>query len=169
MLERPEYLFLVALHENAVAGFSITLCFASSDACLLEYLAVAASRRAQGIGRRLFTEAAKHSQQSGRFLLAEVDSDNAANTADAEQRKAFYRRLGCREVEGLRYIMPPVASARPPEMNLFAHRQSLPPSIDKAHLRIWLQCIYAEIYGQTPDDPRLEHMLEGLPDNIRLI
>ena len=57
MIARPEYHFLVAARESAILGFAIVLCFAESDACLLEYMAVASQMRTHGIGRRLFSHA----------------------------------------------------------------------------------------------------------------
>jgi ribosomal protein S18 acetylase RimI-like enzyme len=171
MLQRPEYLFLVGIHETAVVGFSITFCFTGFDACLLEYMAVDTRFRGQGIGRYLFTEVTKRSEVSNRFLLAEVDSDrtNAAQLRDAAaKRKAFYRTIGYREIEGLRYIMPPVASTEPPEMNLLAYKADLPRSINKTHLRTWLQCTYGEVYGLLASDHRIEQMLHNLPQNISL-
>jgi ribosomal protein S18 acetylase RimI-like enzyme len=170
MLQRPEYIFLVASRENLVVGFSITLCFTGCDACLLEYMAVVAGRRSQGIGRYLFTELTKHPEVSGRLLLAEVDSDKTQSSysIEAAQRKAFYRKLGCKEVEGLHYLMPPVTTTTPPEMNLLAYQQALPSTIERAHLQTWLQCIYVEVYGRAATDPGLEQMLKSLPDNIRL-
>jgi hypothetical protein len=170
MLQRPEYIFLVASRENTILGFSITLCFTACDACLLEYMAVAADRRGQGAGRYLFTELTKRPEVSDRLLLVEVESDKtqSADTVEAAQRKAFYRRLSCKEVEGLRYLMPPVTSTTPPEMNLLAYRQNLLPTIDRAHLQRWLQCIYVEVYGRAATDPSLEQMLNSLPDSIPL-
>jgi GNAT superfamily N-acetyltransferase len=171
MLKHPEYLFLVASRENTVVGFSITLCFTSCNACLLEYMAVTDGLRGKGIGRYLFTEVTRRTEVAGRFLLVEIDSDKTRTTNLAEaatQRKAFYRRLGCREVEGLPYIMPPVASTEPPEMNLLVYKADLPPSIDKTHLRTWLQCAYSEVYGLPASDHRIEQMLDSLPQNISL-
>ena len=170
MLQRPEYIFLVASRENTILGFSITLCFTACNACLLEYMAVAADRRGQGTGRYLFTEVTKRPEVSDRLLLAEVESDKTYTTdsIEAAQRKVFYRKLGCKEVEGLHYLMPPVTSTTPPEMNLLAYQQALPPAIERAHLQRWLQCIYVEVYGRAATDPGLEQMLNSLPDSIPL-
>ncbi len=55
MIQRPEYLFLVASEESRVVGFAIVLCFPQSSACLLEYLAIAQDRRSHGLGQSLFT------------------------------------------------------------------------------------------------------------------
>jgi GNAT superfamily N-acetyltransferase len=169
MLQRPEYIFLVATRENTIVGFAITFCFTGCNACLPEYMAVADGHRGQRIGRYLFTEVTNRTEVAGRFLLVEVDSDKTQTAGPAEaQRKAFYRNLGCKEIEGLRYIMPPVASTQPPEMHLLAYKQNPPPSIQKVHLQTLLQCAYVEVYRLTAGDLRIDQMLKGLPESIRL-
>jgi ribosomal protein S18 acetylase RimI-like enzyme len=171
MLERPNYLFLVAIEKGVVIGFSITLCFSGCDACLLEYMAVDANRRNHGVGQFLFTEVTKRPELSGRFLLMEVDSDKkpTEDSVDRRRRKNFYRRLGCKEIEGLNYLMPQISVVTPPDMAILAFNKSMPASIELPMLRQWLQCCYVEVYGQGPNDPRIEHMLEKLPQNPRLI
>jgi ribosomal protein S18 acetylase RimI-like enzyme len=75
MIQRSEYLFLVACRDNSVVGFSIALCFHDSDAALLEYIAVARDCRGREIGKFLFKETAGMKEVSERHLLVEVDSD----------------------------------------------------------------------------------------------
>jgi ribosomal protein S18 acetylase RimI-like enzyme len=166
MVERPEYLFLAAMQERSVVGFAILLCFCNSDACLLEYMAVSHDRRNMGIGKFLFEESIKLRGISDRYLLAEVDAEK---TQLAMRRKIFYRRLGCKEVDGLSYILPPVSVALPPEMNLMVYSRDLPESIERAHLRRWLVSCYAEAYELPANDARIETMLEALPADLRLL
>jgi ribosomal protein S18 acetylase RimI-like enzyme len=166
MVELPEYFFLAAMQDHSVAGFAILLCFCHSDACLLEYLAVSHDRRSLGIGKFLFEEFTKLPEISDRYLLAEVDAEK---TQLAMRRKNFYRRLGCKEIDGLRYIMPPVSVALPPEMNLMIYRRNLPASIERTLLRKWLASCYVEVYEMPANDARIETMLKALPIELRLI
>jgi ribosomal protein S18 acetylase RimI-like enzyme len=171
MIERPEYRFLVVSQGTFVVGFSISIYFLHSDAALLEYMAVTPNRRGQGIGQFLFKETVKPKEDAERFLLAEVDSDReqSADKSERSRRKGFYRRLGCREVEGLRYLMPTVSSAKPPAMDLLVYRRELPKSIERTRLRKWLESCYVEVYGMKASDPRIESMLNNLPENSCLI
>src|SRR5260370_33813337 len=57
MLEQPEYFFLTASLGDLVVGFSISICFADSDAALLEYMAVAEGQGNHGIRQLQFTAA----------------------------------------------------------------------------------------------------------------
>lgn len=171
MIQQPGYFFLVAVESSVVVGFSIVRVFDDSDAALLEYMAVAQDRRNQGIGQQLFTQTANLGEISSRFLLAEVDSEKrpADDRADRIRRKNFYRRLGCREVEQLCYIMPPVSSSSPPDMDILVYKRDLPPFIELPRLRQWLVSCYVQVYGQPANDHRIETMLHGLPANVRLV
>jgi ribosomal protein S18 acetylase RimI-like enzyme len=171
MIERPEYLFLVAVDEGAVVGFSISIALLDSDAALLEYMAVDAARRGQGLGQQLILSTTSQPQLRGRQLLIELDAEatHGADPAMLTRRKAFYRRLGCRQIEGLTYLMPKVSSAQPPLMDILVHSDTLPESIEKPHLRAWLTSCYLQVYGEFGDDPRITAMLNTLPDTIRLI
>jgi ribosomal protein S18 acetylase RimI-like enzyme len=171
MVERPEYLFLTMAQDRQVAGFAIVLCFQDSDACLLEYFAISRNRRGLGIGRSLFGEFVKLREISDRYLLLEVDSDTMPTAENDEnaRRKNFYRRLGCREIENVRYLMPPISTAIPPAMNLLVYRRELPRSVEQIRLRKWLEQCYVEVYGMAANDFRIEAMLKGLPADLRLV
>jgi ribosomal protein S18 acetylase RimI-like enzyme len=171
MIEDPGYFFLAAADQNAVVGFTIVRAFSDSDAALLEYMAVAHDHRNHGIGQYLFAETAKFDVVSSRFLLAEVDSDKtaAADQKARTRRKAFYRGLGCREIDQLRYIMPPVSTEAPPEMDVLVYKRDLPESIERARIRQWLVQSYIDVYGMSANDPRIEIMTCGLCRDVRLI
>lgn len=168
MIERPEYLFLAAVEADAVIGFAIAVALAGTDATLLEYMAVDTAHRGRGVGQQLFRAVA---QMSGRFLLVEVDSDRfpSQDAQDRARRKQFYRRLGCRQIEGLTYRMPRVSTAEPPLMDMLVQRGELPEVLEKTHLRTWLEACYAQVYQQVLPDERIEAMLADLPDDIRLV
>lgn len=171
MIQQPGYSFLVASESNAVVGFSIVRFLVDSDAALLEYLAVTRDCRSRGIGQQLFAETVNFEAVSSRFLLVEVDSDKT-RTADHEdrlRRKRFYRGLGCREIDQLHYIMPPVSAAPPPAMDMLVYKRDLPPHIDKARVRQWLERCYVDVYGTLANDPRIDVMVQKLPENVRLI
>lgn len=172
MLARDDYEFRVAREADRVLGFTIVKTFRQSAVSLLEYMAVERSRRGGGIGSRLFHDACSTETTRARFVLIEVEDEEQVTglTEDTQRRrrKAFYRANGCREVEGLSYLMPTVSAEQPPQMNLLAYCRDLPATIDKAVLRRWLESIYVEVYRQPADDPRIAMMLADLPVQIGL-
>lgn len=172
MVESLGYIFLAAKQNDAVIGFSITRCFTNSDACLLEYMAISQHHRGRGVGAYLFAQTVQQQEVAERYVLVEVDSNKAPAppSSDESRRKMFYRRLGCREIAGLSYIMPPVlATQLPPAMELLVYKRTLPASVKKSRFRQWLQCCYAQVYQQPAEDPRIDAMLKELPDDIRLV
>ena len=171
MIERPEYFFHVLIEGSTVVAFSIAICFRNSDAALLEYMAVDARHRNRRIGGELFRRTAEFGSIAGRYLLIEVDSDKCPcpEQADRQRRKSFYRRLGCREIEGLSYIMPRVSSAIPPPMEMLVYRSELPGSLEKSRVRGWVENCYLQVYTRPSDDRRIGMMMEHLPPDLRLI
>lgn len=171
MIERPEYFFLAAFRHDAVVGFSISICFPDSDAALIEYMAVDRKFRGQGIGQRLFNETVSFGSIAERTVMIEVDSEKSPSDdhLDRVRRKNFYRRLGCREVDGLSYIMPPVSSGVPPPMDMLVYAVELSGTLAKSRIRAWLESCYRHVYDLPKEDPRIESMLEKLPDNVRLV
>src|SRR6185437_3470394 len=142
-----------------------------SDAALLEYMAVRAKYRGSGVGTALFGAVAEWPEIADRFLLVEVDSDRKDSDERQERarRKAFYRRLGARELEGVRYVMPPVTEATPPVLELMVYRRELPGCIEKERVRGWLEDCYAQVYGVAADDPRIDAMLAGCRECVALM
>jgi GNAT superfamily N-acetyltransferase len=171
VIETPGYLFLVATLEGHVVGFTISVHFKRSDACLLEYMAIDSEHRGQGIGQFLFRQLVELQAALGRYLLAEVDSEKlpSPDRADRERRKRFYRNLGCKEVEGLDYIMPPVSESTPPAMDIMVYRRDVPLEISKALLKEWLEDIYVNVYSKQAADPHIDKMIGNLPDYPKLI
>ena len=164
MMSRPGYAFSVARSGDRILGFSIVFISSSVEMALLEYMAVDEQMRSSGIGTALFQHA-RH-QASGvngsKPILIEVDSDRAeiAEHNVSARRKIFYRRLGCREIQGLRYVMPLAGSGPPPAMELLVCGLE-GSTISTYRLREWLQAIYTEVYGCSAGDVRIQRMLSG--------
>lgn len=171
MIERPEYFFLAGRRDESIVGYAICICLPGSDAALLEYMAVTRELRGLGLGQELFKQTAALGPIANRTLVIEVDSDKlpSPDHADRVRRKKFYRRLGCREIDGLAYIMPPVSSAPPPAMDMLVYAVELPGTLRKSHIRGWLQSCYQQVYDVPENDPRIEVMVARLPENVRLI
>jgi hypothetical protein len=141
---------------------------AGAAADLLEYMAVASAARGAGLGADLYLAA--RAAGGARPRLIEVDSDRepAPDAAMRSRRKAFYRRLGGREVQGLDYVLPLSAAGAPPRMDLMVDRWA-GASVRRAVLQGWLRDIYSNAYGQRPDDPRIIAMVRDLADRVPIV
>jgi hypothetical protein len=119
------------------------------------------------LGTKLYEEALLH--LGGRPILVEVEAVGPAgpDLEDRERRVAFYRRLGCRRVEGLNYMLPLVAEGTPPPLNLFVGGFK-GPTVRSTSLREWLTDIYVGAYDCPANDRRLDLMLGGLGERLTL-
>ncbi len=164
MCGRADYRVLVAERANRVIGFSILFVPPGENFSLLEYLAVEAKFRSEGVGAELF----RRCVDPDRTMLLEVDSAGEDMGA-VMRREQFYRRLGCLKVDGLRYLLPLRSSGAPPEMGMLARAPQALMPLRKGVLEDWLKVIYQQVYGCAADDPRIAAMLAGVEDPVRLV
>lgn len=171
MVEAPEYRVWISRDAGHVLGFSILFVPPASGFALLEYMAVVSERRGHGFGAKLFqktVERAVTPEGEPLPVLLEVDSDGEASSDRAlrTRRLHFYRRLGCRKVAGLRYLMPLQGTGAAPEMVLMIYRAAHEARVARGDLERWLKIIYRDVYHVPPDDPRIGTMLAPLPDPV---
>lgn len=165
---RPDYKILLAKRSGTVIGFSVLFLPARETFCLLEYMAVETMHRNAGVGASLF----RHSLQAAALpMLLEVDSGSGNSPDQAIQcrRQQFYRRLGCRRIEGISYLLPLPGEGPPPEMDLLVHISDAIGSLPKSTLEHWLKVVYQQVYGCSPDDVRIVRMMEAVADPARLV
>jgi GNAT superfamily N-acetyltransferase len=171
MVAAPEYRVWVANAAGRVLGFSLLFSSQAESFALLEYMAVAADQRGQGLGAELFRRSVAQAVTPERAelpVLLEIDSDREASSDRAvrTRRERFYRRLGCVKIAGLRYLMPLPGVGPVPEMDLMVCRAQPPQGLARGDLKRWLQVIYRDVYRCPPDDPRILQMLLPLPDPV---
>jgi hypothetical protein len=168
-----DYRTWAATNGEQVTGMAVFFAPPSESFALLEYMAVDRGLRDRGIGAGLFrsTLSSLRQERPELVLLLEVDSDRDASSLDREirqRRKSFYRRLGCRVIEGCNYILPLPGAGDPPLMDLMLHPPAHRPCILRRELEHWLRCIYRDVYSCSTSDPRIARMLEAVDDPIAL-
>lgn len=172
LISDGRYVFLVSRANDSVVGFAIMFFPPGGDFWLLEYMAVAATLRSLGLGARLF-EAAKlaaGARTPAAPCLLEVDRPGAkvAPGNDPLRRLRFYRRMGCRAIAGLNYILPLDVSGTPPPMLLLVHGLDRSQQIPRGTVDEWLRSIYGQVYQCPHDDRRIADMVSPLPESIEL-
>jgi hypothetical protein len=165
MASLPEYRILLARSGGVVIGLSVIFEPADGSFCLLEYMAVDAGHRNAGAGAALFRHGI---EVTGTPMLLEVDSeiDATPDLAIRHRRQGFYRRLGCRRIEGLSYRLPWPGL---PAMDLLVHLPSGMSQISKPQLEGWLRVVYQKVYHRAPDDPRIAEMMAPVTDPVGLV
>lgn len=173
MLDDPRYALTVCCADSIVKGFSIAYFPEAADFWLLEYMAVAASTRSRGLGEAIFLHAYQYGleRDSSRICVLEVDQPGGSTSPhnNTRARFRFYKRLGCRAVEGLDYILPLETAGTPPPMLLLTYRRPPLVAMRRNRLQRWLSTIYQAVYGQAADDPRIDIMTSHLEDTVRVV
>lgn len=167
LIQRPDYRFLAARLDDELVGVTVSWIPDNASFWLFEYAAVAERLRGNGIGVNLFFASRLMAGQE-RIALVEVD----AFTGEEAQAKrlAFYRRIGCRRLAGLDYILPLDAFGTPPPMWLLTLTATEDqPAVSVFQAEAWLRAIYSHVYGKSLDDPRLAAMIDPLPDDVELV
>jgi ribosomal protein S18 acetylase RimI-like enzyme len=136
---------------------------------LLEYFAIDSRHRSRGIGGELFrrTIEAASVKCGAAPVLIEVESDGVGSEEQRTmcgKRIEFYRRLGCRRIVGLEYLLPLKWPVPPMELMVWMEGDS----VSAATLRRWLGTIYSKVYRREANDPRIERMLGGAGDQFVL-
>lgn len=170
MAARADYRILLVKRKAAVIGFSVVFAPPEESFCLLEYMAVHAEYRNAGVGGKLFLRGVQDAV-NGRGnipVLLEVDSDRefSADQAIRQRRQQFYKRLGCRRIEGLAYILPLPGKGVPPQMDLLIYFPEGLSPVGKSRLERWLKAIYQRVYNCSPDDPRIAQMMRTVADPV---
>ncbi len=172
MVSRPKYGFFVAQEGERVAGFTITYLIMAEALCLLEYLAVDRIFRRRGLGSELFRRTANivRARAGPIPILLEVDSEREPSLDQdiRRRREDFYRRLGCRRIADCTYILPLAGASPVPKIDLFVQVLDPAAAIPRPKLKRWLQMIYRDVYNCSVNDPRIDIMMEALPDPIQL-
>jgi ribosomal protein S18 acetylase RimI-like enzyme len=173
MWERADYSFGLAEIEKQIVGFSILFTGLNEDQTpdfyLLEYFAIDSRFRNRGIGGELFRQTidAAGKDLGAAPLLIEVESDRVASEQEqaiSRKRIEFYRRLGCKRIMGLNYLLPLKWPVPPMELMVRTEEDSVSP----VTLRRWLGTIYFRVYRRDTNDPRIEQMLAGAGDHFVL-
>lgn len=166
LIRRPDYRFVVARLDDAIIGFAVSWVPNQADFWLFEYAAVSPEARGNKIGSHLLL-ASRELIGIERTALVEVDADTGSE--QQARRLAFYKRLGCRQLSGLNYLLPLDAFGKPPPMWLLAMLHPDVHAVPVMVLEEWLRRIYSEAYARRLDDPRLAKMIDPLPDDVPLV
>lgn len=166
LIRRPDYRFVVARLDDAIIGFAVAWVPDQADFWLFEYAAVSPEARGNKIGSHLLL-ASRELIGIERTALIEVDADTGSE--QQAKRFEFYKRLGCRQLSGLNYLLPLDAFGKPPPMWLLAMLHPDVTSVPVMVLEEWLRRIYSEAYARRLDDPRLAKMIDPLPDDVPLV
>jgi GNAT superfamily N-acetyltransferase len=167
LARRGRYRIHGAWRDGALVAAAVIFDCAGAEISLLDYLFSREDMRGSGLGGALFGAVA--ADLGERRLLVEVDSDReaAADQAIRRRRKDFYRRLGCRQLVGLPYILPLPGEGDPPLMDLLVlgEVRNTVPTVEVRH---WLLTMIGEAYPDVPAEALVARMVGNLGPSIAL-
>ena len=159
--------FFAATRDNDLLGFAVVVPHVASDIHLLEYLAVGANARNQGVGSFLLASviAAIRTSQSVTGLLIEVEPDDEGNDAERKLRARridFYRRHGAQVVTDTPNYRVPLAD-RTGTMRMKLLWLPLTENVEMPRGEQLRECVMGVLdksYGMT--DEQIDCMANGI-------
>jgi GNAT superfamily N-acetyltransferase len=123
--ELPGVRFQALLEGDQLVALLASERFDDPGVLFLWYLALPEARRGQGLGSRIYRRLAEQSARGLQCILFDVEMPALA-ASEAEQavrarRIEFYRRLGVRELTGVRYAIQIEPGSPPLPMHLMIH------------------------------------------------
>jgi GNAT superfamily N-acetyltransferase len=158
--------------ERSLAGFAFVERYRESRCALLSYIAVASSRRGQGIGRTLFARALDSARAAGerdgaplRAVFAEIHDPRRveSDVIAPENRVQIMERLGASRVP-VTYVQPALGEGRRSDrLMLIAFPEDAKPVVEAAAVWGFLLEYYAALGVAEPSaDPDLRLVQEEL-------
>lgn len=136
---------------------------------LLDYIATKANHRGKGIASAFLTTLRDQLINTRQHLILEVENPKFGDPTEKERRVAFYKRHGARELEGVRYLLPPLAGSTPTEMILMIFPEYSDGKISGALVKNLIIQMYQELYNRQSDDDLLNTFINQIGDTIKLV
>ncbi|SRR6266498_3248045 len=152
----------------AIVYFSAELPF-----CLLDYMAVRADVRGQGVGSALFhavVEIARQANPVPDWLLLEVDDDRegTAESRTVDRRRIeSYQHLGARLLHNVPYRFPS-AFVAPVPMRLMAYPLRASATLSADDLRRTIADVFLNVHGRGSGDELLLWFEASVPEGIEM-
>ncbi len=163
-LHSSEFFMFELVGRERALGMAIAHRLNDVGAALLEYMGVRRDCWSRGLGQRLFRDVVAYPGLAGLVVLLEVEKVGGEDPGgERARRQRFYRELGCREIEGLDYVMPQVDAAKPPPMDLLVFADPPLHSVGKAIIKDWVTATYRDVYRRSIDDDQFLRMIGCVP------
>lgn len=143
-----------------------------------DYLATSESHRNRGIGKafvRLVLDETVFDETGNslrpvpfEYFLVQIEYPHDGIDDLANRRRVFYRRLGMKELKGVKYILPPLQGDRTTDLALMLSSRDDEHFLDGRVVRDLVTRMFKELYNRHESDDLLARTLETIPDQVRL-
>ncbi len=170
--ENRYQMFVGTIGDEAVV-FSLIYRFKDPDFYLLDYYAVKINYRNKKLGTEFLKTLFKEMEldENNTFLIFEVEDPNyGKNRIERTKRVQFYKTLGVRQIESMRYILPPLDNGKEStDMIIMIYPSPKRKKITCEMLLSLVNELYIEKYNRNANDPLFKKCLEFIPKKIRFI
>lgn len=137
---------------------------------LLDYIATKATQRGKHIASDFLIALQEKLRDTKHYLILEVEKPKLGDKQEEKKKRiTFYRRLGAKELEGVRYLLPPLDGTVPTEMILMIFPEHKSEEIEGSVIRKVIVQIYRELYAREENDALLGTFVHDIGDRIKLI
>jgi len=158
--------------QDKVVSMAFLLSLKNTQFVLLAYIAIDKKFQGRGIGSSFMKNLLDviRNDSMGQYLLMEVENPRYGdNREEKERRVQFYKRLGTKEMKGLKYVFPPLPGEKTIEMILMVMPDYNNGKMEGDLVKQLITQIYVDVYGRSKNDNLLKSLIDKIPLSIDLI
>lgn len=166
--DQREQLF-VFKKEDEVLAFALLFRLNSKDFLLLDYLAIKASNRRQGLGGIMLDQLKQLAATQNRSLLLEVDDPDFGEDRGLKiKRVLFYKKNQAKTISHFTYILPALSGTEPSIQKLMVISNLQINQIEKSDLLDLIEILYEEVYSRGEEDENFVKMSKQIKEHSGL-
>ena len=155
--------------DDEVISMGLVFNLSNSGFVLLDYVAVSEHARGSGTGTLFMQYLVQCYNQTNRQMILEVeDPRDGKNVVERQRRVNFYRGLGAKCLQDVRYILPALDGTTSTIMILMVFTQGNVSTIPRSEVEKLLLDLYEQVYNKNADDPLVLDVIRRLPEIIKL-
>ncbi|MCX6776842.1 MAG: GNAT family N-acetyltransferase [Candidatus Micrarchaeota archaeon] len=139
---------------------------------LFDYMATDRHYQNQGVGAEFVKTLIKSlgKNKPNKYLILEVENPNYGDNKEQRRRRLnFYKKLGAKEMKGVRYILPALSGEdSPTEMIILILPNYNNGKIDGGSVKKLIYQIYKELYNRDKNDGLLNLFINDIKDTVEL-
>jgi acetyltransferase (GNAT) family protein len=157
------------LKDDEVISMGLVFHLSNSGFVLLDYVAVSEHERRSGTGNLFMRYLVQYYYQSNKQIILEVeDPHDGKNLEERQRRVNFYKRLGAKCLQDVRYILPALDGTTSTIMILMIFTQGNASLVPRSEVEKLLLDLYEQVYNKNADDPMVLDVIQRLPELIKL-
>lgn len=169
MLNSEKIRLMIGKKENEVVFMALLYPLEGTYFLLGDYLATAECHRGMGIGRAFLRHILDGTELlSSKFFLIEIENPYLDEDETKGRRMRFYKRLGMKELMGVRYVLPPIQGTEPTELVLMINSRENYDHLPGETVKDLVIQMFAELYDRHVGDEYLMPTLRSISDIVRL-